>query len=167
MRLAALLGLLALLSGCVPTTRTLDASDASSRQALGERAGRQQALVTVRGERAVEVRHLRVDADSASWIDDAGALRSVPTADVDRVAFAGADPRGRLDRLEGFALGFVAGTALGTALASTSDDFGMGHPALAVILGLPVGVVGGGAGAAIANGQPERFVLAPRAAPPR
>ena len=159
------LSALVVLSGCVVTTQTLDPADAASRRALSERAGRQTATVTVRGERPAEARGLRVDADSTSWVNAAGALRSVATADVERVAFPGADPRGRLGRLEGFALGFAAAFAGGAALTYATYEpqgfIALPTSVAAVAAGVTFGVAGGGVGAAVANGRPERFVLAP------
>ncbi|MDT0631144.1 hypothetical protein RQM47_01675 [Rubrivirga sp. S365] len=165
MRRPALLALLLLLSGCVATTRTLDVADAASRQAISERAGRQRAVVTVRDRPAVEARGLRIDADSTSWIGADGAVHVVPTADVDRVAFAGVDPRGRLSRLEGFALGFAAAAVGGAVLTHATYEpqgfIDLSPTAMAVISGVVYGIGGGGVGASVANGQPERFVLAP------
>lgn len=167
----ALLLPLVLLSGCVASTRTLDVTDAASRQAMSERAGRQQALVTVRGERAEVARGLRVAADSTTWIDGAGRARSAPTTSVVRVAFPGADPRGRLGRLEGFAVGFAVAFAGGAVLtyATYEPEGFIAFPTsfAAGAVGLVFGVGGGGIGASVANGRPERFVLVPSAAPPR
>ena len=172
MRRPALLGLILLLSGCVSTTRTLDVSDAASRQAISERAGRQRALVTVRGEQPVPADGLRIDADSTSWTDRAsGAVRSVSTRDVDRVSFSRADPEGRIDALTGLVVGAAAGAVAGAILGLQAGTNIVFDQTANVTMGaFTLGLLGAGTGALVSAGPiPERFVLAPpdSTAPPR
>ena len=164
MRLAAMLCLL-VLSGCVATTQ-LAPADAAHVVRLTN--GKSVVVRLVDG-RSLRGRSLRIDADSASWVDpETGALERVATADITRVTRT----RHWSGAVEGFGLGLVIGVPLGAALGALGSE-SCGEDPL-YFCGRGWGAVGGGFGGLVtgpplglligaAVGRRERYVLAPPA----
>ena len=165
----ALLGLLMLLSGCVATTQALDVSDAASRQAVSERAGRQRVRVVLRNQPPATAAALRIDADSTSWSDPATqTIRTVSNRDVVHVSFAGADRQPAWKPATGFAVGAAVGGVVGGTIGYTTyEPGGWGNPGrtgMTLIIGSTLGLLTGGAAALVSvvpRGGPERFVFVP------
>ncbi|MEM1056114.1 MAG: hypothetical protein AAGI52_11345 [Bacteroidota bacterium] len=110
------------LSGCVSTGYASVATP-EGRSALNDRADRGHPVLALWGERGRQVRDLRIDADSARWVDKkTNEARSAPTSQIEAITFR-RDGRGAL---KGMAVAAGIGTALGLVIASgDGGDFGI------------------------------------------
>ena len=144
MRLPLLLAMLAALAGCTHT-RPADLASAETRAEINARAERGHPVLHLVGRRGRQVRALRLEADTTTWIDKkTGELRAAPTADVEAVAFR----RDGYGALEGLGVGVAVGAALGAYIGATDGDgfFDFTTAAAAAIYGaagLEVGALAG------------------------
>lgn len=144
MRFALLLAALAALTGCTHT-RPADLASAATRAEINARAERGYPVLHLAGQRGRQVRALRLEADTTTWIDKkTGEFRAAPTADVAAVAFR----RDGYGALEGIGIGVAVGATLGAVIGATDGDgFFDFTPAAAAALyaaaGLEIGALAG------------------------
>ncbi|MEM6327862.1 MAG: hypothetical protein AAF791_12150 [Bacteroidota bacterium] len=134
------------LSACV-STQPASVATPEGRASLNERADRGHPVLALWGERGRQVRDLRIDADSARWVDKkTEEARSAPTDQIEAITFR-RDGRGAL---KGMAVGAGLGALLGLYLdvqaagATGFIDFPPGFWTLGTAVGFaPFGAMGG------------------------
>ena len=138
MRFAPLLFAL-VLCGCA---RTRSLAPVEARSEVNRRAEGRTVTVALRSGERVEARALRVDAESASWLDPGAHVRHVAAAEV--VAVTHRDVR--RGAADGFWIGLATGILSGTALTLGSDAGANYDSWVKGVLVASMGVAGAGYG---------------------
>ena len=154
----SLLVVLALVAGGCTHTHSL--AGAPSRAEVNGRAPTVTATVALASGDTVRARSLHLALDVTTWTDEAGELRSAPTANVVSVRFQ--DPR--RGAWEGAGLGLAVGVPVGVGIGAFWE-FGerglSGDPDRAALVGLAVGAaVASGLGALLGRARRSQTVYA-------
>jgi hypothetical protein len=116
--------LVSVLSAGCTHTRPADLASTGERDAINRRAAGRTSSVVLEDGRRVSAVSFRVEADSASWVTDAGRVHSVAVGELRSIRTAS---RGR-GALEGLAIGAGIGGLLGLLGAATGDGYFSDRP---------------------------------------
>jgi len=147
------------LAGCT-STRVVDSSAPMPYAEINEQAHHQAAQVQLADGHTMRATRLRLDADSASYVDKVGAVRSIATSRIVSVRFT----RHGRGALQGIGIGLLSGGgggALVGLMSSTTcgkDDWFCGPGFNAAVFGVFFGAIGGAIGLVTGTARGHRTV---------
>jgi len=159
MRYTVSLLALLVLTGCT-STRVADLGAPTTHAAINEKAQRQITHMRLTDGRTMQVTYLRLDADSASYIDGKGDVRSIAADQIASVRFT----RHGQGALQGLGVGVLAGGGGGALIGLISsttcreDDWFCGPGVNAAVFGTLLGAIGGMVGLGLGFSRGRRTV---------
>jgi hypothetical protein len=147
------------LAGCT-STRVVDSSAPMPYAEVNEQAQRRTAQMQLADGRTMRATYLRVDRDSASYVDGMGDVRSIATSRIVSVRFT----RHGRGALQGIGIGLLSGGgggALVGLMSSTTcgkDDWFCGPGFNAAVFGVFFGAIGGAIGLVTGTARGHRTV---------